>query len=165
MSYTDDSGTKLLVLPFYQWCDRTAVGQYVRSTTWCFPLTETIHIMALAVMLGCLFLIDLRLMGVPLGSLTPSRMWKELRGYFLVSLLIILVTGVVLFVSEALKTYDNDAFRPKMVFLATAILFHFTIHQRALTSEQTPRWGKAAGAMSLFLWFSVGAAGRAIGFV
>ena len=71
-----------------------------------------------------------------------------------------LITGFLLFTSEAVKCYGNDSFRAKMVLLFTALLFRF-----ALYPKLTQSWGKLAAGLSLVLWFSVGLAGRAIGFL
>jgi hypothetical protein len=54
---------------------------------------------------------------------------------------------------------------PKMYVLIAALLFHYTGHKKAVATEVPPSWGALAGALSLLLWFGVGAAGRAIGFV
>ena len=153
------------VLSFFEWCDKTALGEFVRGNTWAFPLIETIHIVALAVLLGSLFLIDLGLMGVKMRGLFPARIGRELNAYIDWSIVVIIVTGILLFLSEALKAYDNAAFWPKITLLAIALVYHYTVHRRALRTETPPAWGKVAGAASLLLWFSVGAAGRAIGFV
>jgi uncharacterized membrane protein len=153
------------MLPFYTWCDQTAAGAFVRGNTWAFPLIETVHIMALAVLFGSLFLIDLRLLGAKMRDLPAARIGRELNVYMNWSIAVILVTGVLLFLSEALKAYGNDAFRPKIILLTLALLYHYTVHKRALRAEEPPAWGKLAGALSLLLWFGVGAAGRAIGFV
>jgi hypothetical protein len=151
--------------PFFEWCDATALGAFVRGNTWAFPLTETFHIMALAVLLGILFLIDLKLLGVKAITYDPKRMAKELNGYMNWSIVIILITGILLFLSEAVKAYQNAAFMPKVEMLALALLFHYTGHRKAITAEVTPSWAPVAGGLSLLLWFGTGAAGRAIGFV
>jgi len=71
-----------------------------------------------------------------------------------------LVTGSLLFSSEAVKCYGNDSFRAKMVFLFAALLFRFAFYPKLTQSR-----GKLAAGLSLALWFSVGLAGRAIGFL
>jgi len=154
-----------LFLPIFQWAEGSSIGTYIRDRTWPFPLIETIHIMALAVFLGALFLIDLRLMGVKMGGIAASRMTRELHRYIDWGIAIILITGVMLFASEGNKLYVNAAFTPKMVLLAAALLFHYTAHRKAVANEQPPAWGAVAGLVSQLLWIGVGAAGRAIGFV
>jgi hypothetical protein len=151
------------MLPFFKWCDGTSLGQAIRGVTWAFPAIETIHIMALIGLLGGVFIIDVSLFG-GLRRLTPAHIAQQVRPYINWGLIIMLVTGILLFLSEALKCYDNDAFRPKMISLGLAIVWLYTVHRRAEKSE-TPGSGKMVATVSLLLWFSVGIAGRAIGFV
>jgi hypothetical protein len=99
-----------------------------------------------------------------LRRLTPAHIAHQVQPYMNWGLIIMLVTGILLFISEALKCYDNDAFRPKMISLGLAIIWTFTVHRKAMQSE-TPGRGKAIAIVSMVLWFSVGVAGRAIGFV
>ncbi len=152
-------------LPIFQWAEQSNIGAYIRDRTWPFPLIETVHIMSLAVFMGALFLIDLRLMGVKMGGIAASRITRELHRYIDWGIALILITGVMLFASEGNKLYSNAAFAPKMVLLAAALLFHYTAHRKAVANEQTPAWAPAAGLLSQLLWIGVGAAGRAIGFV
>ena len=154
-----------LFMPIFQWAEGSSIGAYIRDRTWPFPLIETIHIMSLAVFLGALFLIDLRLMGVKMGGIAASRMTRELHRYIDWGIALILITGVMLFASEGNKLYVNDAFTPKMILLAAALLFHYTAHRKAVSGDQPPSWGALAGFVSQLLWIGVGAAGRAIGFV
>ena len=151
--------------PIYKWAENTAVGQWIQGGTWPFPLIETFHILALAVFLGALFLIDLRLMGLKMGGIGAARMYRELHTYINWGILVILVSGAMLFASEGGKLYDNSAFGPKRYFLTAALVSHYTLHKRAVASEQPPAWAPIAGFLSQFLWFLTGAAGRAIGFV
>ena len=151
--------------PIYQWAEYTPVGEWIRGNTWPFPLIETFHILALAVFMGALFLIDLRLMGLKMGGITAARLNRELNTYINWGILIILVSGAMLFASEGGKLHDNGAFPPKMVIMFAALAFHYTVHKKAVSTDVPPSWGWLAGLLSLCLWFLTGAAGRAIGFV
>lgn len=152
---------------FFEWCDASALGLAVRGNTWAFPLIETIHILAITVLLGSILMTDLRMLGIAVRGIPVARLQRQLSKGIDISLVIVLVTGILLFLSEAVKLDDNIAFRPKMILLATAILFHYTLHNRATASDAPagPAWGKFAALVSILLWFGVGAAGRAIGFV
>jgi hypothetical protein len=55
-----------------------------------------------------------------------------------------------------------------MTLLATAIPFHITVHRKVTAPHRktiAPWLGKLTGVLSMTLWFGVGMAGRAIGFV
>jgi uncharacterized membrane protein len=95
------------------------------------------------------------------------KLSRELDAWIFCSLVIILITGALLFVSEATRSFHSGPFRIKMVFLIAAVVFHYTISRRLTHgSEQqlSPILRKAAGAISIVLWVTIGFAGRAIGF-
>jgi len=153
--------------PLFKWCDDTWLCNAIKATTWVFPLTETIHILALVVLLGSILLLDLRLLGLGARKFTPFRISNELRTYIGCSLVLILVTGWILFMAEPLKAYDNMAFLPKMILLVSAIVFHYTIFRKAsnIDTPTIPLIAKFGAVLSLALWFGIGVMGRAIGFV
>jgi hypothetical protein len=154
------------LLPFFKWCDTTAVGEFMRSGTWQFPLVETIHILSLAVLIGVVVVIDLRLMGLLMRDWPVAGLTRELTPYLNGSLAIILASGALLYLSEALKTFDNAAFWVKIYALIGAIVFHFAVVRRVAQADQVPpRIGWPVGVISLLLWLTIGWAGRAIAFV
>ncbi len=82
------------------------------------------------------------------------------------------VTGTLLFSSEAVHLYANPAFRMKLVliFLAGvhALVFHWTVYRDVATWDEgaaLPFPAKVAGLVSILIWIGVVAAGRFIGFV
>ena len=154
------------LLPFFQWCDKTMLGQFVRGGRWEFPLIETLHILSLTMLYGCVVILSLRLMGVLMKGWSVAHLAEEVSPWLHTSLAIILVTGTLLYLSEASKAFGNDAFWVKVYLLTAALIFHFTVFRRVTRlSEVSPGTGKLVGALSIFLWLGIGCAGRAIGFV
>lgn len=152
--------------PFFKWCDNTPIGEWVRSGTWQFPMIETFHILALALLYGCVAILSLRLMGLLMRGFTVAALARELNPWLNRSLAVILVTGAMLYSSEATKAYGNPAFWLKIYLLTGALVFHFGVVRRVVRADEVPRvTGLIAGAVSLLLWLGVGCAGRAIGFV
>lgn len=154
------------VRPFFKWCDGTMLGAWVRSGTWQFPMIETFHILALAMLYGCVAVISLRLMGLLMRGWTVSGITKEVTPYLNWSLAVILTSGTLLYLSEAMKTVDNPAFWTKVTLLFLALIFHFTVVRRVTRADEVSRVkGFVVGAVSLVLWLGIGLAGRAIAFV
>ena len=78
---------------------------------------------------------------------------------------IMLTTGSIIFSGSATAYPRNAAFRFKMVALALALLFHFTLHRRAVRADAPGVAAKLAGVTSLVLGAAVVAAGRMIAFL
>jgi hypothetical protein len=156
------------LLPIFQWFANTWISGVISDSKWLFPAIEGVHIVALALLVGAIFILDLRLLGLVLPTKPLPHLARELAPWILSSLIIILSTGLLLFASEAMKAYTSGPFQVKMILLFTAIVFHFTIFRiltRADDGVFRPLWNKLAATTSLMLWVGVGLAGRAIGFL
>lgn len=152
---------------FIDWCNQLWIGIVIRKSTWLFPLIETLHLIALTILLGTVLILGLRLFRLILRNQKVSQLASELAPWTLGAVCTMILTGVLLFVSEPVKCYNNPPFRVKMVFLLLAITYHFTVYRKftgAVPDKWSPALEKLAGAFSLILWFGVGLAGRAIGF-
>jgi hypothetical protein len=143
------------------------VSQAIRNSRVAFPIIENFHLFALTVLLGSLVVLTLRQFGLVYKTQAISEVANALRPWNRWSLVVMLVSGILLFLSEAMKCYGNTSFRVKMVFLFPALLFQFTIYNRIVAAEDkiAPTGGKVAAAVALCLWFGVGLAGRGIGFL
>ena len=83
------------------------------------------------------------------------------------------ITGFLLFSSEAVKMYGNLGFQIKMLLILlagiNALIFHtFTYHsvnKWDAKPEALPIGAKIAGTCSILLWFGIVAAGRWIAYV
>jgi hypothetical protein len=152
---------------FFKWADATWICNYIKGTTWIFPLVETIHILSIVVLLGSVLLVDFRSIGLGLRAWTAKEMTRQLRPYIKYGLIVVLVTGFLLFIAEPRKLYDNAAFGPKMLLLLLSIVYQYTIFRAVSRTdrESAPILTRVGALGSLALWFGVGIAGRAIGFV
>ena len=155
------------VLTLFSWFENSWLGEGIRASRWLFPVIESVHLLALAVIGGSVLAVNLSLLGLGLGRKSAAEMWHDTRPWFRGSLATMLATGFLLFTSEAVKLYYHEAFWVKMSALVLALVFTATVERRAALADPEP--GKAwrsrmAGLVSLLLWFVVGASGRWIGF-
>jgi hypothetical protein len=155
-----------MLLPFFEWCETVWLGRVVVGSSWLFPVIEAVHLLALSVLGGAILIVDLRLLGTGLKHRSPGELWRESRPILIGAIVMMIATGVPLFLSEAIKCYYNDSFWVKMTTLPFAIAFAFTIRARTVTEgvRTTARRQKLVGALSIALWLIVAAAGRWIGF-
>ena len=155
------------IYPFIKWADETWVHKVINDSKWLFPAIEGVHIVALALLFGAVIVLNLRLLGVVMRQRPATELVRELAPWTLCSLVVILTTGVLLFLSEATKSFHSTPFRIKIVLLVSAIVFHYTVSRRIMTREDVtphPLVAKTAAVLGIGLWISVGFAGRAIGF-
>jgi uncharacterized membrane protein len=156
-----------MLLPFFQWCESTALGTAIRMSPWAFAVIESVHLLGLAVIGGAVLLVDLRMLGFGLTNQRIAELARAVFPWLVGSLVVMLLTGVGLFLSEPLKCYDSRAFWVKMISLGLAMLFTFSIRRKVTMADETrvrPIWFKLVALVSLALWFGVGGGGRWIGF-
>src|ERR1700721_3107284 len=130
-----------------------------------FPILECIHIVGFAVSIGTIAIVDLRLLGIGMRRETPSQLLQDTSLWTLGGLVVMLFSGLMLFSSDPDNYYLNYAFLIKMVFFVSAVIFHYTIHRKALSSDVPPANGKLGAWVSLMLWTGVIFGGLFIGFL
>jgi hypothetical protein len=155
------------LLEFFQWCEQSHIGDTIRRSSWLFPLIEAIHLLGLGVIGGAVLVVNMRLLGLGLRRYSAARLARDAQPWLLGSLLLMIATGSLLFLSEAIKCYYHEAFWFKMASLFLAILFTFTIQRRVIFTGETqlrPVRDKLVALISILLWSGVGIGGRWIGF-
>ena len=150
---------------FFEWCEATVLGTAVRNSIYAFPLIEAVHLVALCVMGGALIMVDLRLLGVGMKDQEAGHLATLVRPWLVGALAVMLSSGVLLFLSEAIKCFYNTSFWVKMVTLPIAVTFTFLVRDpRVMKRTLSPMQARILGLASLLLWFVVAAAGRWIGY-
>jgi hypothetical protein len=155
-----------------QWLEQTSIGTTIRESLWLFPIIETVHIFGIILLVGATSILDLRLMGLAFRDESVSKLAGRFIPWALAGFLIQVTTGLLLFSSEATKMYVNAGFKVKMILIAiagiNALVFHSVAYQSVGKWEHDPVGplsARAAGLISILLWFGIVAAGRWIAYV
>lgn len=144
----------------------------IAESEWLFPTIETIHVIALTLVVGSIAMLDLRMLGVTTRKLGVAELSAEVLPWTWGAFIVAAITGSLMFTSAATKYYANIPFRMKMVLLVCAGLNMMIFNATALRrvgdwnmAVPTPRAARIAAALSLLFWISIVFAGRWIGFV
>lgn len=137
----------------------------LNSSELVFPILECFHIVGFAISIGTIAIVDFSLLGVLATRESPGQLARDTWLWTLSGLVLMLFSGLLLFSSDPDTYYLNGAFLIKMVFFVSAVVFHYTIHRRALESKSPPDNGKAIAGVSLVLWAGVIFGGIFIGFI
>jgi len=157
-------------MSLFEFCERVQYSPLLsamRSSPWFFPLIASIHLMGLALIGGALLVVDLRLLGLGLQHQPVAQVARDAERWLLVSLLVLLPTGLLQFMCfAATKYYYLTAFWVKMAALSLALVFTFVVRRKVAMADETrinPVWSKLVALVSLSLWSTVAIAGRLIG--
>jgi hypothetical protein len=137
----------------------------LNSNEWAFPLTECFHITSFALSIGTIMLVDLRLLGLAFKDQTAGQLVKDTGLWTLAGLIIVIISGLLIFSSDPLRYIYNSGFQYKMLALLLGIIFNYTIHRKVALSNSSTSGAKLVGALSIFLWILVPLGGIWISFV
>ena len=152
---------------FFQWCYDTNVGDYIRNSSWLFPVIEAVHLLGFGLVLGSVLVVELRLLGVGLNRQPVSQLAANAQPWLLGGIILMFASGTPLFLSESMKAYYSFAFWVKMTSLFLVLLYTFTLRRRITGTDlatNRPLLVRSLAIMSLGLWFGVAWGGRWIGF-
>jgi hypothetical protein len=147
--------------------EATLLARTIAENEILFPWIECLHVLAITLVVGTIFFVDLRLLGLAAGSAREDLTAELLRltwGAFALAAL----TGALLFSSKAASYAHNRIFLTKLVLLALAgtnmAVFHLSGRSAADAGAAPPPAARIAGALSIALWVGVVACGRLVGF-
>ena len=140
------------------------IGEYVRSSLWLFPVIQSFHLIGLGILGGAVVVGDLRLMGILMRTESTRYVIRVTRPWFNFGLFILIITGIPLFLSEAVKCYYSRAFWIKISCLLLGTLFVYFIRNPIVLSKDENFKIKILGFISFSLWVVTAASGRWIGF-
>ncbi len=155
------------LLPFIEWTASSSLNHAISTSPWAFAVIESVHLLALSVIGGAVLIVDLRLLGFGIRTQTLEEVARDAQPWFVGSWAVMIVTGLLLFVSEPQKLYYSTPFAVKITCLVLGTIFAFTVRRNVTLAGEgrvNPIWLKLVALVSLALWFGVAAGGRWIGF-
>ncbi len=154
-----------MLTEFFRWLVNSPWSHFINSYEWVFPAVQSLHFIGFAMSIGTIAIVDLRLLGIGMRRQGPAELAADLAPWTLVGIAVMLTTGPLMFSTDAVAYHFNPSFQFKMACLMLALLFHFTLHRRAVRPDVPPIAAKLAAATSLLLWTAVVAGGRMIAFI
>jgi uncharacterized protein DUF6644 len=155
---------------FVQAIQASGPAEWMRTSVKAMPIVEAIHVLAAATVFGTIFIVDLRLLGLPDTRRPFTRVAGEMLHLTWVAFGVAVIAGLLMFAANADTYYGNTAFRLKMLALLGAGV-NMAIFQgitfrgvSAWDSTRTPLPARVAGAVSIVIWVTVICLARWIGF-
>jgi hypothetical protein len=157
--------------PLLHWLEDTPLAQSIAESNWIFPIIETIHVIALALLLGTVCVVDLRLLGWASAQRPYRQIAREVLPWTWAAFGISVMSGGLMFITKAPEYYANTAFRIKALCLLLAGI-NMLVFELA-TARDAAKWigglpapwpGRLGAAFSLLLWIAVVFFGRRVGF-
>jgi type III secretory pathway component EscS len=161
-----------MVRQWADWLANTVLSQWFQNELWIVPTSQSIHILALSVVLGCAVMLSLRLLGIGATSgRCVSRLVDSLVPWIYRALVVQLLTGAVQTIAEPLRQFGTLAFWLKMLMIP--VVLSLTAAFAGAVRRNPAKWDSAAtrpasakvfALVSLALWVGIIWCGRFIGY-
>jgi hypothetical protein len=154
---------------FFEWLQNTALALKV-GESW-FQWVESAHVVFLAGVAGTIFLVDARLLGLASRHMRITYLSERLLPWTWAAFVGAVITGILLFMANAVGYLEKAPFLIKMGLLLIAglnMLYFQFVTWRGVAGWDTgraPPAARAAASVSMLCWIGVIAFGRWIGFV
>jgi hypothetical protein len=156
---------------FIAYFEDSGLADNIRENDLLFPLIESVHVVAICLVIGSILVVDLRLLGVASINRSVSRVTSGVLPLTWGAFAVAVASGILLFISNATKYLANGYFVAKIFLICAAGLNMAIFH--AISARDLPRWenetrlplpARLAGGLSILLWIAVVTCGRWIGF-
>lgn len=148
-----------------------ALARALRDSVWTYPLVNAGHILGVALLVGSIVPLDLRLLGA-WRSVPLAPLWRVLRRTAAAGLVLAMVCGSLLFITRATEYAASGLFISKMAVVGTGTANALALRMIAPdvllraqpTADKPPARVQLAGGVSLAAWLAALTLGRLVGY-
>jgi hypothetical protein len=119
---------------------------------WAYGLTEIAHIVSLAVSIGLIALVDLRLLGVGPRNVTTARLLQATAIGTVIGLVTAITSGLLIASTDPVRYFNHPTMRLKLLFVIVGLVFNYTLHNRVARGHYSPAAGRIVAILSLAVW-------------
>ena len=161
-----------MIAQFSEWLAGTELSLLFSTVSWIVPLVQTIHILAIAIVIASMAMLNLRVVGIAGRSHGVGQMAERFLPWMWRALPVLVATGAMLIVAEPPRSLLNPLFQAKMGLLLVVVLL--TVGFQAMLKTRAAGWDADAGVppgarliavLSLIVWVAIIFAGRWIAYV
>lgn len=150
------------------WIYDTSLSSWLASTPSIVPLVQSIHILAIAVVMGSMLFINLRILGWagPRGDVNADL--RRFAPAIWIALAVLLATGLIMVAAEPVRELMNALFRIKMVLVVFAGACYFALQRKSFSHPEYLSEHRSVAiifAIGTFaIWIVIATLGRWIAF-
>jgi hypothetical protein len=157
-------------MAFLNWLESTSYSEWILTSSTGWPLMLSVHAIGLAITVGIIFSMNLRLLGL-YGTLPYTSLYDILQIAW-VGIILNLVTGLSIFMTQAASYVTSVPFILKISFIILGVA-NLVYTQKTLRREAAgwqaagavPRTGLVLAGSSLLFWVMAVVTGRLIAYI
>lgn len=155
----------------FEWVEQWPLAVAMRQELWLYPSVEILHILGFVTLVGSIAMLDLRLLNLS-RQLSVRGLARHLLPWTLGALIVIVPTGLLMFMAHATDFISNSAFIAKLTLISGASLNAVAFHLGPYRSVEhwdsgtaTPLRARLHAALSLIIWMGVITCGRLLAYL
>ena len=159
------------LLEFAKAIDSTSLSTTIKSVSWIVPLVQCVHILMVGVVFVSILMISLRVLGRVRKDEPLAQTWSRFAPFLWNGIVVMVITGVILVISEPVREFMALSFRLKMLLLlicvVSAAVFGRVMRGAVMATgaESTlPSGIRVTAVVTLVLWIAIIFLGRAIAY-
>jgi hypothetical protein len=150
----------------FMWLGELPVSKAIGESLWIYPVVQAFHLVFLAVLVGAVLIVDLRLLGRGMIRQPIAQVARDAWPWLMIGLVGMVLTGLPQLMQNAMREYYSEFFWQKMYFLAAALVLTFTVRRwitQTADARPNPLLARLVAVTSIALWMMVAISGRLIG--
>jgi hypothetical protein len=161
----------MTIATFAAWLSKTEPSQAIQKYLWVIPTVQTVHILAVAIVLSSVAMVELRLMGWAGTRTTMPQTAQRYVPWVWGALVVLVLSGAILVTGEPERELTNLSFQIKMALLVCAIgltaSFQLNVSRGVKYWTEAPHTASAKflGLVTLLIWMAIAVAGRWIAYM
>ena len=122
---------------------------------WAYGLTEVFHIVSMAVGIGLIALVDLRVLGAGILPASPQRLLRETMMASMVGLIVAITSGFLILSTDPVSYFNHPTMRLKLLLIVVALVFNYAVHNRLVSGGYSLVTSRSVAAASLAIWVTI----------
>jgi hypothetical protein len=151
---------------FFLDMEKWPISMFIGGSLWIFPVVQAFHLVAVALFIGAVLMINLRMLGAGFKEQPLAKVARDARPWIIWGFVFIFVTGLPQLMQNASREYYSEYFWMKMEFLAAGLIltaFTLAYMSRQANETRTGVGAKLTGLVALGVWAGVVIPARLIG--
>lgn len=153
---------------FAEWLSTTFLSVFIQNhNSWAIPTIQSIHIVGIAIVLGSVFMIDLRLLGWAGMDQTLRQTTNRFGPWLMGALWLMLATGILMVIGEPVRELMTFSFWLKMFLVAVGTVIAAIFQKRVRKHEGGPVTSgplKSLAVLTFLIWACIIILGRLIAY-